>query len=67
MQLLLMGIYLVSNFLICKQCAVNILVYILHIWGFLKNKFIYLWLHWVFVALRGLLIAVASLVVEHGL
>ena len=48
------------------------------------NKFIYFWLHWVFVAARrlfsscgergllfvvvhGLLIAVASLVVEHGL
>ena len=45
-------------------------------WGFL-NKFIYFyfWLHWVFVAARGLslvaarglLIAVASLVVEHRL
>ena len=38
---------------------------------FLKNKFIYLfiylWLRWVFVAARGLLIAAASLVVEHGL
>ena len=48
------------------------------------NLFIYLWLHWVFVAarglfsscgergllfvaVRGLLIAVASLVAEHGL
>ena len=29
--------------------------------------FIYLWLHWVFVAVHGLLIAVASLVAEHGL
>ena len=57
-------------------------------WGFLRSwvlafiyflKFIYLfvcfWLHWVFVAARGLslvaargfLIAVASLVAEHGL
>ena len=31
------------------------------------NIFIYLWLCWVFVAVRGLLIVVASLVVEHGL
>ena len=29
--------------------------------------FIYFWLQWVFVAVRGLLIAVASLLVEHGL
>ena len=29
--------------------------------------FIYLWLHWVFVAVRGLLIMVVSLVAEHGL
>ena len=29
--------------------------------------FIYLWLSWVFVAVRGLLVAVASLVAEHGL
>ena len=29
--------------------------------------FIYFWLHWIFVAVRGLLIAVASLAVEHGL
>ena len=53
--------------------------------SFFKNKFIYLWLHWVFVAacglslvaasgggllfivVRRLLIAVASLVAEHGL
>ena len=28
--------------------------------------FIYFWLCWVFVAVRGLLIAVASLVAEHG-
>ena len=39
---------------------------------FKKNKFIYFiyiyfWLHWVFVAVRGLLIAVSSLVAEHGL
>ena len=41
--------------------------------SFLK-KSIYIWLHWVFVAARGLslvaahrfLIAVASLIVEHG-
>ena len=30
-------------------------------------SFIYFWLHWVFVAVRGLLIVVASLVAEHGL
>ena len=51
---------------------------------FFLNKFIYFWLRWVFVAVRGLslvavrggysfvavhrlLIAVASLVAEHGL
>ena len=28
--------------------------------------FIYLWLHWVFIVVRGLLIAVASLVAEPG-
>ena len=28
---------------------------------------IYFWLHWVFVAALGLLIAMASLVTEHGL
>ena len=27
----------------------------------------YFWLHWVFIAVRGLLTAVASLVAEHGL
>ena len=31
------------------------------------HSFIYGWLHWVFVAMCGLLIAVASLVAEHGL
>ena len=31
------------------------------------NLFIYLWLYWVFVAARLLLIAVASLVAEHRL
>ena len=42
--------------------------------SFLKNLFIYFWLCWVFVAMQGfslvaarrLLIAVASLVAEHG-
>ena len=29
--------------------------------------FFFFWLHWVFVGLRRLLIAVASLVAEHGL
>ena len=29
--------------------------------------FIYFWLCWVFVVVQGLLIAVASLVAEHGL
>ena len=28
---------------------------------------IYFWLHWVFVAMGGLLTAMASLVAEHGL
>ena len=31
------------------------------------NLFIYLWPCWVFFAVRGLLIAVASLLAEHGL
>ena len=34
---------------------------------FLINLFIYFWLCWVFVAVCGLLIAVAPLVVDHGL
>ena len=34
---------------------------------FFFNRFIYFWLCWVFVAVRGLLIAVASLIAEHGL
>ena len=34
---------------------------------FLNFKFIYFWLRWIFVAVRGLLIAVASLVAECGL
>ena len=34
---------------------------------FFSFLLIYFWLCWVFVAVRGLLIAVASLVVEHGL
>ena len=34
---------------------------------FFFNLFIYFWLHWVFVSVRGLLIVVASLVAEHGL
>ena len=29
--------------------------------------YFYFWLRWVFVAVHGLLIAVASLVAEHGL
>ena len=29
--------------------------------------YIYLWLRWVFIAVHGLLIAVASLMAEHGL
>ena len=31
------------------------------------KKFIYFWLHWIFVAVHGLLIAVASLVAERRL
>ena len=34
---------------------------------FLNFLFIYFWLCWVFIAVRGLLIVVASPVVEHGL
>ena len=33
---------------------------------FFYINFIYFWLHWIIVAVRGLLTAVASLVVEHG-
>ena len=47
----------------------------LYLFIFKINLFIYFWLRWVFVAahglslvaVSGLLIAVASLVVEHGL
>ena len=58
-------------------------VYFFNIHSLIHHLFIYLWLHWVFVAahglsscgergllfvaVRGLLIVVASLVVEHGL
>ena len=38
-----------------------------HHFFFFNYLFIYFWLHWVFVGLHGLLIAVASLVAEHGL
>ena len=34
---------------------------------FLMYLFIYFWMLWVFVVVRGLLIAVASRVAEHGL
>ena len=34
---------------------------------FFFNLFLYVQLHWVFIAARGLLIAVASLLVEHEL
>ena len=34
---------------------------------FVCYKFIYFWLHWVFTEVRGLPIAMASLVAEHGL
>ena len=34
---------------------------------FTTSSFIYFWLRWVFVAVCGLLIVVASLVAEHGL
>ena len=46
------------------------LLYLIVYFNLKKNKFIlfiYFWLRWVFVAVRGLLIAVASLAVEHGL
>ena len=29
--------------------------------------YLYFWLHWGFVAVRGLLVVVASIVAEHGL
>ena len=35
--------------------------------GIFLNKFIYFWLHWVFIVVRGLLIAATSLVAEQGL
>ena len=41
-----------------------------HFFSFFKNLFIlfiYFWLRWVFVVVRGLLVAVAFLVAEHGL
>ena len=40
-----------------------------YMYGLLKfiYLFIYVWLCWVFVAVHGLLIVVASLVVEHRL
>ena len=38
-----------------------------HCGFFYINLFIYFWLGWVFVAVHRLLIAVASLVAEHGL
>ena len=31
-----------------------------------QHVFIYLWPHWVFIAVLGLILAAASLVVEHG-
>ena len=34
---------------------------------FFFNLFFYFWLRWVFIVVHGLLIAVASLVAEHGL
>ena len=43
-------------------------VFVLFIFYFLIiYYYYYFWLCWVFVAVRGLLIAVASLVAEHGL
>ena len=38
-----------------------------YIYLFILNLFIYFWLRWVFIVVRGLLIAVASLVAEHEL
>ena len=39
----------------------------MHFFFIFFNKFIYFWLHCVFVAVRGLLIVLASVVAEHGL
>ena len=47
-----------------RYIYIYIYIYIYNIYLFL---FIYLWLCWVFVAVCGLLIAVAFLVVEHRL
>ena len=52
-----------------------IFIYLFKVYFFKNYLFIYVWLHWVFVAARwlflvaacGLLIMVASPVVEHGL
>ena len=45
---------MVSSPIVSKPCSLFIYLF-------------YLWLRWVFVAVRGLLIAVASLVAGHGL
>ena len=45
----------------------GLLIVVVSLFVFL-NLFYYCWLHWVFIAARGLsLVAAASLVVEHGL
>ena len=56
------------NNVIGKNKSDTILDLLLLLKSFFKiNLFIYFWLHWVFVAVRGLLTAVASLVVDHEL
>ena len=56
------------NNVIGKNKSDTILDLLLLLKSFFKiNLLIYFWLHWVFVAVRGLLTAVASLVVDHEL
>ena len=53
-----------------QQSDSVIYVYVLFVYLFkiyFIYLFIYFWLRWVFMAVPGLLIAVASLVAEHGL
>ena len=62
---------------ICMICIINLFIVTIFFFSlflpfifyyFLKfYLFIYLWLHWVFIAACELFRVVASLVVEHGL
>ena len=61
----------VASFLISKLSfrKIKLKNFIIQIWEIvlLYYLFIYLWLCWVFVAVNGLLIVVASPFAEHGL